>query len=131
MIRPGTRSRPVWIETLPGGALHALAAVIRLHARAVAAQGAVLADRVGPLEDPVLPRRQAAEYLAFHGLRAHAAQVRLHAGQGIGREAGALLEVDPHLVVPVDLVVRGGDETEFLAGGGVEHLADALACPLA
>src|SRR5690348_15156270 len=50
-------------------------------------QRPVLADRVGPLEDPVLPRGQPREDLRLHGLRPGEAQVRLHAGERVGREA--------------------------------------------
>ncbi len=75
-------------------------------AGAVAAQGALGPDGVGALEDPVLPRREPGEDLGLHRLRAREAQVGLHAGEGVGREAGALLEGEAHLVVPVDVVGR-------------------------
>src|SRR5947209_1341093 len=86
---------------------------LRLLAGAVAAQRAVFADRVGALEDPVLPRREAREDFRFHGLWPDEAQIRFHAGEAVGREGRALLQEHPHLVVPVDVVEREGDEAEF------------------
>ena len=97
---------------------------LRLLAGAVAAQRAVFADRVGALEDPVLPRGEAREDFRFHGLGADEAQVRFHAGEAVGREGGALLEEHPHLVVPVDVVEREGDEAELFGLLGVERRAD-------
>src|SRR5271167_4870645 len=83
---------------------------LRLLAGAVAAQRAVFADRVGALKDPVLPRRQAREDFRFHGLGTDEAQIGFHAGEAVGREAGALLEEHPDLVIPVDIVERKGHE---------------------
>src|SRR5581483_6674732 len=60
-------------------------------------------DRIGPLEDPVLPRGEAREDLALERLRPAEAQRGLHAGQGVRRERGALLDRDAHLVLPVDV----------------------------
>src|SRR6476661_580838 len=93
----------------------------RLLAAAVAAQRAFLADRVGALEDPVLPGGQAREDLRFHRLRADEAQARFHAGETVGREARALLQKDANLVVPVDVVEREGDEAELFRLLGVER----------
>src|SRR5262245_49038097 len=97
---------------------------LRLLAGAVAAQRALLTDRVRPLENPVLPRREAREDLRFHRLRADEAQIRFHAGEAVGRERGALLEEHPYLVVPVDIVEREGDEAKLLGLLRVERLAD-------
>src|ERR1039458_9585001 len=97
---------------------------LRLLAGAVALERAVLADRVGALEDPVLPRRQAREDLRFHGLGPDEAQIGFHAGEAVGRETGALLEEHPDLVIPVDIVERKGDEAERLGFLGVEGSAD-------
>src|SRR6266567_8929637 len=85
---------------------------LRLLAGAVTPQRAVLADRVGALEDPVLPRGQTREDFRFHRLGSDEAQIRFHAGEAVGREAGALLQEYADLVVPVDVVEREGDETE-------------------
>src|SRR3979411_316242 len=63
---------------------------LRLLAGAVALERAVLADRVGALEDPVRPRRQAREDFRFHGLGSHEAQIGFHPGETVGRETGAL-----------------------------------------
>src|SRR5205814_9896599 len=64
-------------------------------------------------ENPVLPRRKSAEYAGFHRLHGAKAKVGLHAGQRVGREAGALLERDPDLIVPVELVRWRCDEAEL------------------
>src|ERR1700759_5379255 len=99
---------------------------LRLLAGAVAPQRAVLADRVGALKDPVLPRRQAREDFRFHGLGPDEAQIGFHAGEAVGREAGALLEEHPDLVIPVDIVERKGHEPELFGQLGVDRLADLL-----
>src|SRR5262249_4222361 len=83
--------------------LHSRHIELRLLASAVAAQRALLADRIGTLEDPVLPGGEAGEDFRFHGLRPDEAEVRFHAGQAVGREGSALLEEHPHLVIPVDV----------------------------
>src|SRR5277367_3219707 len=87
---------------------------LRPLAGAVAAQRAVLANRVGALKDPVLPRRQAGKDFRFHGFGSDEAQIGFHAGERIGRETGALLEKHPDLVIPVDIVKRKGDKAERL-----------------
>src|SRR3954470_3530756 len=61
-------------------------------AGAVAAQCSLGASGVGPLEDPVLPGGEPAEDLRLGGFLTGEAQVGLHAGEGVGREAGALLD---------------------------------------
>src|SRR5262249_36755275 len=70
----------------------------RLHARAVKLERALLADRIRPLEDPIVPSGEPPENLGLHGLGAGEAQVCLHAGQGVGREARPLPQHDPELV---------------------------------
>ena len=101
----------------------------RRHAAAVELQRALLADRVRPLEDPVLPGGQTAENLGFHRLRAGEAQIGLHAGHGVGREAGALLQHHAHLVVPVEVLVSHGDQAELGGLFAVDRLADlGLGC---
>src|SRR6267142_1158495 len=97
---------------------------LRLLAGAVAAQRALFADRVGTLEDPVLPRREAREDFRFHGLGSDEAQIGFHAGEAVGGKAGALLEEHADLVVPVDVVEREGDETKLFGLLGVEGRAD-------
>src|SRR5579863_7388157 len=83
---------------------------LRLLTGSVTAQRALLTDRIGTLEDPVLPSGEAGENFRFHGLRSHKAQIGFHAGETVGRERGAFLEEHPDLVVPVDVVEREGDE---------------------
>src|SRR5437867_6822128 len=82
----------------------------RLVAGAEHLQRAGFAHRVRANENPVLPRGKAAEDACFHRLDDAEAKVGFHAGQRVGREAGALLERDADLVVPVELVGRGSDE---------------------
>src|SRR5258708_22812961 len=94
--------------------LHPRHIELRLLAGAVTPERAVLADRVGALEDPVLPRRQAGEDLRFHGLGPGEAQIGFHAGEAVGRERGALLEEQPDLIIPVDVVERAGDAAKRL-----------------
>src|SRR5439155_18877057 len=84
------------------------AVVVELGAvgRAVALQGAALADGVRALEDPVLPRTETPEDLRLHRLGPGVAQVLFHPCERIGRERDALLDREAQLVVPVDRVGR-------------------------
>src|SRR5579883_3614081 len=91
-----------------------LAVVLGLLAGAVEFQRALRSGGVGPLEYPVLPGREAGEDLGLHRLGAGEAQVRLHADQPVGREAGALLDREAHLVLPVDVVGGEGDQAELV-----------------
>src|SRR2546427_12321505 len=93
-------------------------------ARAIHHERALRSDRVRALEDPVLPRRQPAEDLALERLRTAEPERRLQAGERVGREGRALLERDPHFVVPVDLVGREGHEARLGGRRGVQVLAD-------
>src|SRR5438128_11051903 len=99
-----------------GASLRPLAVVFALLARAVEFQRALETGGVGPLEDPVLPGRKSREDLGLHRFGPGEAQIRLQADQAVGREAGALLEDEPYLVVPVDVVGREGDEAQFVGG---------------
>ena len=90
-------------------------------AAAVALQRAVLAGRVRPRKDPVLPGRKPAENLGRDGLGAGKAQIRFHPGQRIGREAGALFDGEADLVLPVELVGRKGHETEIERRRSIER----------
>src|SRR5260221_12746755 len=85
-------------------------------------QRAFVADGVRPLEDPVLPRRQASEDLRLHRLGPGESQVRFEARHGIGRKRCACFDGEPHLVVPVDLVRRERDEAGLFRLRGVERL---------
>src|SRR6266542_4616528 len=84
--------------------LHAFPLESRLVAGAEYFQRAGLAHRMRAAENPVLPCRKTAEDTCFHRLEGAEAQVCLHAGQRVGRQACALLEGDPDLVGPVELV---------------------------
>src|SRR6266516_5497192 len=94
----------------------------RLLAGAVALERALLADGVGALENPVLPRGEAREDFRFHGLRAAEAQIGFEPGQAVGGKARALLQKHADLVLPIDVVEREGDETQPLCRFGIEHL---------
>src|SRR6201991_4812546 len=124
---PGSAAHHKSAALRPGNALkyrsHPRHIELRLLAGAIAPQRAVLADRVGALENPVLPRRQAREDFRFHGFRADEAQVRFHAGQAVGRKTGALLEEHADLV-PVDVVERKSDKPELFGLLGIQRLAD-------
>src|ERR1700694_3043825 len=116
--------KPIRYSPLAIRLLHPRHIELRLLAGAVAPERAGFADRVGALKNPVLPRRQPREDFRFHGLGPDEAQVGFHAGKAVGREAGALLEEHPDLVIPVDIVERKGDEAELLGLLGIERLAD-------
>src|SRR5471030_2188882 len=90
--------------------------VLGLLARTVELQRALRSGRVGTLEDPILPGRDAGEDLGLHSLGAGEAQVGFHADKSVGREARALLDREPYLVLPVDIVGGEGDEA-LLVGG--------------
>src|ERR1700756_6062669 len=73
-------------------------------ARAVGAQRAVRPRGVRAVENPVLPGGQPPEDLRLDGLRAGEPVVGLEAGQRVGGERRALLDRDPHFLVPVDVI---------------------------
>jgi hypothetical protein len=96
-------------------------------AAAVALQGATLAGRVGPRKDPVLPGREPAEYLRRNRFIADKAQIRLHSGQCVRRQAGALFKCQPDLVFPIQFVRSKGHEAKLERRGCIErHRAE---CP--
>src|SRR5438132_704294 len=76
------------------------------------------------------PCAQPPENLRLHRLRAGEAQIGLHAGERVGREARAFLEHDADLVVPVVRFDRAGDEAERVGLLGLERRADLLPEPL-
>src|SRR6266853_1974702 len=132
-VMPGLGSAKRRFALLPGQdeiSLHPRHIELRPLTGAIALERAGLADRVGALKDPVLPRRQAGKDFRFHGLRSAEAQVGFHAGETVGRKTGALLEEHPDLVVPVDVVERKGDEAELLGFLGIKRLADSFLCAL-
>src|SRR5215467_15909316 len=96
----------------------------RLATGAVQAQGALLADRVRSLENPILPRRQPRKNLRLHGLRAAEAKIGFHTGQGVGGKARALLEKEANLILPVDVIERERHQTELLRLLRIELLPD-------
>src|SRR5207248_10767096 len=92
-------------------------------AGAVAAQRALVADRVGTLEDPVLPCGETREDFRFHGLRPAKPEIGLETSEPVRRNARALLQKNAQLVIPIDLVERKAYEAERLGSLTVEHLA--------
>src|SRR2546430_3247945 len=88
---------------------HPLPIERRLLSFSIDLQSALLAHRVGTLEDPVLPRGEPPEDARLHRLAPAEAQVRFQAGERVGRHRGALLDRDADLVGPVDVVGCGGD----------------------
>src|SRR4030088_3124715 len=125
-VGPGSAARHKRAAQRPGHKSNPRHIKLRLLAGAVAPERAVLANRVGALKNPVLPRRQAREDFRFHGLGSDEAQVGFHAGKTVGRETGALFEEHPDLVIPVDIVERKGDEAELLGFACIQPLADPL-----
>ena len=79
---------------------------------AVSLESTRFAHRVGALENPVLPRAQPAEYARLHGFGTGESKVGFHSGQGVGREAGALFQENPDVVLPVNVIESEGDETK-------------------
>src|SRR6202030_3657199 len=92
VVRPPRASNPLRIEYWP-------------LAGAIALEGAFVAHRVGPLENPVLPRGQPAKDARFQGLGASEAQIGLQSGQRTGGESRASLQHYPDIVVTVEFVV--------------------------
>src|SRR3954464_4669728 len=82
--------------------------------RAVTLERALLANGIGPLEYPVLPRRQSRKNLGLHGFGTGKPQISFHRGERVGREARALLEEYTDLVVPIDVVERESDKAKLL-----------------
>src|SRR5262249_59302380 len=64
-----------------------------------------------PLEDPILPGREAREDLALERLRPAEPERGFHAGQRVRREGRALFDREPYFVIPVDVVGREGDKS--------------------
>src|SRR6476660_8825249 len=81
--RPTDRSTSFGILALMSTAVMSDPPVVEVGPRpgAEAAQRAVLAHRVRPLEDPVLPGGQPAEDLCLHGLGPDEAVAGLHTGE--------------------------------------------------
>src|ERR1022692_540054 len=102
--------------------LDSLPVVIRALAGAIAAQRPVRPRGVGPLEDPVLPGGEPAEDLRLAGFRPGEAEVGLHAGQRVRREAGPFLDNQPDLVRPVEVVRGLGYQAEPRRVGGGQVL---------
>src|SRR6516165_4671575 len=104
---------------------------LRLFALAVQLERPLVAHRVRTAEDPVLPGAEATEDPTLHRLPGEA-EIRFHARERVRRERGALLDRDPNLVAPVDLIGRRCDEPELqrwlrperLPGGGAEGAKD-------
>src|SRR5258705_6087623 len=127
-VQPGDRRRTQAQPGLHPGyesgvCSYALLVELRLGSAAVDLQRPALAHRVRPLEYPVLPGTEPREDARLHRLLAGESQVRFETRQRIGRHAGTLFERDADLVVPVDVVGRGGDQAEWQGFVGSEHAA--------
>src|SRR5262245_31006091 len=83
---------------------------LRPRLRSVRREGALFADRVRPLKDPVLPGGEPAEDLRFHRFGAGKSEIGFHAGERIRRECRTSFDGESNLVVPVELVRHEGDE---------------------
>src|ERR1700688_2525266 len=83
-----------------------------LGAGAEGLQCALGTNRVRSYENPVLPRGQTAENPGLRGLAPAEAQIRFHARERIGRQAGPLFEYDPYFVAPIDIIQCGRHQTE-------------------
>src|SRR5215470_18396359 len=92
----------------------------------VRAQRPVRARGVRAVENPVLPGRQAAEDLGLDRLGPGEPVVRLQPGQRVGTERRTLLDGDPHLLVPVDVVRGERDQAELLGLRRLQRLAGPL-----
>ena len=106
LVRVGNGHIEVFLDTIP--------VEFRFAASAEHFQSACFADGVGPDKNPVLPCRQAAKYARLQRLARTETQVRFHAGQGIRRQRAPFFERDANLVVPVERVGSGGDESQRL-----------------
>src|SRR5450755_4082248 len=100
-----------------------LPVVVRSLAGAVAAQRTLRPGRVGPLEDPVLPGGESPEDLRLVVFGTGEAEVGFHSGQRVGGEASPLLDDQAHLVGPVEVVGRFGDQAEARGVGCGQVLA--------
>src|SRR5258707_10844423 len=101
--------------------LRALPIELRPSLLSVHFERALLADRVWPLKDPVLPRREPPEDLRLHRLRAGEAKVGFETRHCVWRKRRARLDRLAHLVVPVDFVRCERDEPGLLGLRGVER----------
>src|SRR5262249_17075863 len=115
LLRPGS-----WKIRFAVTKLCAFPVELRLFAAPVHFQRARLADCVRSPENPVLPAREAAVDAGLHGFGRTEAQVRFHSGQGIRGEARALFQREPYLVVPIELVRRGGHQAQLQRPGRTE-----------
>ena len=83
-VRPEVFEFGNWQSAI-GNDLGSLKVKLRLRWLAVVCQRAFLADCVRALEDPVLPRCQAAVNFCVHRFRTSETKRRFHASQGVGR----------------------------------------------
>src|SRR5262249_56100750 len=81
---------------------------------AIELERALVAHSVGPLKDPVLPRRQPAEDFRFHGLGTAEAERGFHPRERIRRKGRTFFDCKANLVIPVDFVRRRDDEAQVL-----------------
>src|SRR5262245_10969453 len=100
--------------SLAAGRSGALPIELRSPLLAVGLQRALLAHRVRPLKNPILPRREAAEDLRLERFGTRKTQVRFEAGERVRRQRGARLDGQAHFIVPVNLVGRERHQPRLL-----------------
>src|ERR1700735_1651268 len=104
--------------------LHSIPVKRGLFALAVNLERALVADRIGALENPVLPSGEAAEDPRGQSLGAVEAQVRLQRSQGVRTHGRAFLDRDADFLRPVDVVRNARGEAKGEGGVRGERLAD-------
>src|SRR5947209_1655842 len=86
---------------------------MRLRRLAVIGQRPFRTDGIWSLENPVLPRGQAAIDFCVERFWPRKAKRRFHSCERVGRKRSALLYCDANLVFPIKIVGRESDETCF------------------
>src|SRR5260370_14287712 len=116
LVADVTRARSSSVLCCPSSVpvSHSCRIELRLLAGAVTFERARVANRIGPLENPVLPSGETREYFRFHGLRPGETQIGFQSAQGIGRKTRAFLQEHADLILPIDVIERDSYETQIL-----------------
>src|SRR4026207_1260607 len=88
----------------------------------VVRQCALWADGVWTLENPVLPRGQAAVDLCIHRLWSSETERCFHSRQRVGRQGRAFFDGDAYLVFPVEIVGGKSYQTKLVRLFCIERL---------
>src|ERR1700722_4933144 len=86
----------------------------------------MLAGRVGPDENPVLPRRQSSKNFRLDRFRTRKTQASFHASKRVGRKASALLDGHANFVVPIQFVGCDSNQTLSKRRRRAKHFARKL-----